>query len=551
MVYSADMEDAQLILGYSDVFSDDKPNLIEKIKTMNMHKTISVISELIQIRDAKCNPINMCGVIFQFPLEMVLKRDYCGIGVESPEEIYENMKLRKNQHIISLQMLLILLKKVIIYGDYDSLKIKDYKICDEDYRDVIMLQLLIADEVSEKHKIYIDTDHFLYATYHLNYRRNVANELQRMYYMMECLCTNPQLFDDDVRAEYRDYYGQFTSRYNFTPTEYSSLLFWELQYYFSSKNALSRSSCWRNADYIYRNIKEKQKISNVIDVLKTEPIKLKEWAKETEAEEWNFTMFYRFPFIFDGESEYISVSDITLINAFFEKIFWLIRECYPEEDNRAMAFFGRLFERYIQDATKAACENDYTYIDEFSFSVKKDERKSSDAYIRKDNNLLVIEAKGFSVLVDCMAKNEKVENNNNKLFVKPILQADICLNVTLDNKKEFSGIEEAFIIAVTLDNVNAVPNYYNAIHKEIDEKKRCGLVHYYFNFSIEEYEALLFLIECGIDVFPILKEYFSMEVLSPFINYLREKIQDIDIGMTKFMEKNYDAVANKIKSYFT
>ena len=37
-----------------------------------------------------------------------------------------------------------------------------------------------------------------------------------------------------------------------------------------------------------------------------------------------------------------SISDITLVNAFFEKIFWLIRDCYSEDDSRAMAFFGRL-----------------------------------------------------------------------------------------------------------------------------------------------------------------------------------------------------------------
>ena len=70
-----------------------------------------------------------------------------------------------------------------------------------------------------------------------------------------------------------------------------------------------------------------------------------------------------------------------------------------------MAFFGRLFEHYIQDATEDACKNDYIYIDEFEFKVKRDTRKSSDAYIRKGKDLLVVEAKGFSVLVDCMAKN--------------------------------------------------------------------------------------------------------------------------------------------------
>ena len=544
-MYSVNGKDAQVILGYSDVFSGDKPCLIEKIKEMNMHKEISIISELIQIRDAKYNPINITGIGFELPYETVLKRDYCGMNPESSEEMVENAMLRKNQHIISLQMLLILLKKVIIYGNYDSLKIKDYEISDEDYKEIIMLQLLVADEVSAKHNISIDMDHFLYSTYHLNYQRNVANEFQRMYYMMEYLSRDSELFDDDIKAEYRNYYGDFTSRYNFTPTEYSSLLFYELQYYFSDKNALSQSSCWRNVDYIYRETMEKEKISQVIDLLKIEPVNLKRWAKETEEDEWNFTSFYRFPFISDGESEYISVSDITLINAFFEKIFWLIRECYSEKDSRAMAFFGRLFERYIQDATKDVCKNDYIYIHEFPFFVKRDRRKSSDAYIRKDNNLLVIEAKGFSVLVDCMSKNEKIENNNEKLFIKPVLQADERLNEIFETKEEFKGIENAFIISITLDNINAVPNYYNKIHEEIEEKKKCELVHYYFNFNIEEYEMLLFLIENGVDIFQVMQEYFLERNLSPFSNYVMERFPNVN--MTKFMEKNYKAATDKMK----
>ncbi len=247
-----------------------------------------------------------------------------------------------------------------------------------------------------------------------------------------------------------------------------------------------------------------------------------------------------------GENEYISISDITLVNAFFEKIFWLIRDCYSEDDSRAMAFFGRLFERYIQDATEDVCKNDYIYIDEFEFKVRRDIRKSSDAYIRKGKDLLVVEAKGFSVLVDCMAKNEKIENNNKKLFVKPVLQADACLNEIIDKKEEFDGIEEAFIISVTLDNINAVPNYYNAIQKEISESKKCELVCYYYNFSIEEYEMLLYLIENGTDIFFVLREYFSEGMLAPFSNYIREK--DSTIDMTEFMNKNYKEVADKMKS---
>lgn len=545
-MYSVDMKNAQLILRYSDVFPGEKPNLVDKIKNINMHKTISIISELIQIKDAKCEPINIFGMEVRFPFEIILKRDYCGMKPESPREMMENMMMRKNQHIISLQMLLILLKKVIIYGNYESLKEQNYEITNDDYKDIIMMQLLVADEISEKHRESIDTDHFLYSTYHLNYQRNVANEFLRMYYMMECLSRSPYNFSDDVQSEYRDYYGDFTSKYCITPTEYSSLLFWELHYYYSDKNYLSTSKCWRNIDLIYKEAKEKEKISKVIDILMKKPCELREWAIKSEMDEWDFTLFYSFPFISDGQSNYISVSNVTLINAFFEKIFWLIRDCYPQKDSRAMAFFGRLFERYIQDATKDACRKSYTYINEFQYKVNRANRKSSDAYVRKENNLLVVEAKGFSVLVDCMSKNEKIERNNEKLFVTPVLQADERLNEFYKCKKEFAGVEEAFVISVTLDNINAIPNYYNTIHKEISEKKKCTLVRYYFNLSIEEYEMLLYLIEQDIDIFKILREYFTNRVLSPFSNYVREKVDSVN--MTRFMEENYKAATYKMES---
>lgn len=159
---------------------------------------------------------------------------------------------------------------------------------------------------------------------------------------------------------------------------------------------------------------------------------------------------------------------------------------------------------------------------------------------------MVVEAKGFSVLVDCMSKNEKIERNNEKLFVKPVLQADKRLNEFYKYKEEFAGVEEAFVISVTLDNINAIPNYYNTIHKEISEKKKCALVHYYFNLSIEEYEMLLYLIEQDIDIFKILREYFTNRVLSPFSNYVREKVDSVN--MTRFMEENYKAATYKMES---
>lgn len=545
-MYSIDISKVHLILGYSDVYDGEKPDVVEIIQSMNMHKLISIISELIQIRDAKCDPVNVLGMEIRFPFETILKRDYCGMNPQSPKEMVDNTLLRKDKHIISLQMLLILLKKVIVYGNYDSLNNRDYIITNDDYKKVIILQLLVADEFSKKNSENMDTDHFLYSNYHLNYQRNVAAEFSRMYYMMELLCKNKQLFEKDVQQEYRNYYEDFINKYGVSPTEYSSLLFWELHYYFSNKNFLLHSSSWRSIASTYVDIKEKEKISKVMDILKVPPQDIREWARQTEMEEWNFTSFYSFPFLCDSEGNYISISDITLINAFFEKIFWLIRDCYPEDDSRAMAFFGRLFERYIQDITKNVCTSDYLYIDEFEFKMKRNIKKSSDAYIRKGKDLLVVEAKGFSVLIDCMAKNENIERNNKKLFINPILQADECLHHSFADKKEFSGVEEVFIISVTLDNINAVPNYYNSIHREIEEKKKCENVKYYFNFSIEEYEILMFLIENDVDVFSLLREYFNEKSLEPFGNYVRNNFSNI--GMTSFIRKNYKEASDKMKS---
>ena len=226
-------------------------------------------------------------------------------------------------------------------------------------------------------------------------------------------------------------------------------------------------------------------------------------------------------------------------------MFWLIRDCYPMEDSRAMAFFGRLYEKYIQELTEKVTNDIYKFIPEFEFKIGREKKKSSDAYIRKDKTLLAIEAKGFSVLIDCMIKNEKVEDNNKKLFVKPILQADKCIVNTISSRPEFDEVDEIFIVSVTMDNVNAVPNYYNSIHQEIEQNKQSGLVKYYFNLNIEEYEMLMYLVENKKDVFELLRNYFDNPILKPFSNYLRECYPEI--VMTKFMSDCYNEASREMR----
>lgn len=439
-------------------------------------------------------------------------------------------------------MLLILLKKIIQHGNYESMKDNKYEISQDDYKKIIQLNLIIAEELNKKHLREFDKDHFLYSTYHLNYQRNVAHEFLRMYYMMEKIGRDKNNFDIDIKNEYRDYYADFSSKYGFTPTQYSSLLFWELNTYYLDVNGLIYRKMWKDIKSVYGEVKEKELAKKIISTISSPLDNYLVWTKESENQEWNFNEFFKFPFIADAEGNYISICDITLRNAFFEKIFWLIRECYPQKD-RPMSFFGRLFEKYIQNLTQDVTKGDYEYIAEFQYGKKN--IKSSDVYIKKDKNLLAVEAKGFSVLIDCMAKNESIEKNNNKMFVNPVTQADLFLSKILDVKSEFIGIETVYIISVTMDSINAVPNFYNSVYKIIEAEKKCTKVKYYFNFSIEEYEMIIYLAENKVDIFSILKGYYENEKLKPFSNYLNAKYPNI--GMSSFMENIYQAACEEMK----
>ena len=49
-MYFVNLDEAHLLLKYSDVFSGAVTNLGEEIQKLNMHKAISIICELIRIR---------------------------------------------------------------------------------------------------------------------------------------------------------------------------------------------------------------------------------------------------------------------------------------------------------------------------------------------------------------------------------------------------------------------------------------------------------------------------------------------------------------------
>ena len=54
---------------------------------------------------------------------------------------------------------------------------------------------------------------------------------------------------------------------------------------------------------------------------------------------------------------------------------------------------------------------------------------------------------------------------------------------TISSRPEFDEVDEIFIVSVTMDNVNAVPNYYNSIHQEIEQNKQKWFSKVLFQFE--------------------------------------------------------------------
>lgn len=119
----------------------------------------------------------------------------------------------------------------------------------------------------------------------------------------------------------------------------------------------------------------------------------------------------------------------------------------------------------------------YQYIPEFKFG--KQEKRSSDAYIRCRKNLLIVEAKGYSILINSLVKNEDINKNNEKLYVNPILQADQRFCEIEQQMDIFDGIETVYIVSVTMDSVSAVPKYLKEIYEKILDKRQSKKLKYF------------------------------------------------------------------------
>lgn len=547
------MKNMELMLSYSEVFGKTI-DIEDEIKKLNVHKAISIVCELLSKYHSEIYvDTQTFNIHLKVSLEYALK---CLMFFEMERsKIMTDIKdifFNFDKHIIDETALLILLKYILTYGDMSTLENDDYSIKEEDYIDILKLNML-ALEVAEKDwmKKDGDLDYYLYAKYHMPLQKDHALVFTRSYYIFEYLAGDIELWKE-YEKEYMHYlyYKRFNEKYGYTPIEYLSVIFWQLNNYNNPK--LSYSKFWNNLEVQYSNTPLKEIAKKVLHDLAYDILEHKKCVENTMNSMLNFRSFKIKPFIRDMNDNYISVSEYTLLNCFFEKIYWMIRDCFPKDQDNCMAFFGRMFERYLYELSRSALveRKDLIVRGEFACGDSSNDKskKSSDLYLKKGSKLIIVEAKGISVLADTIDNNVSHDLNIDKLLTCPALQADERFHEILGNG-EFKDISEAYILTLTIDNINAIPEYISRAKNKFFGKKKCEKIKDILNLSIHDYELLMSAGENGFDIFDILQKYIELQKSEPFDLFII-KYTNKNIGMTKFLSSWYKRATDKmIKLY--
>ena len=257
--------------------------------------------------------------------------------------------------------------------------------------------------------------------------------------------------------------------------------------------------------------------------------KAQEIASRTLEDIWDFEIFYRCPLI-SFDNSIFSISDVTLLYLIDEGLYWRIR--FQDRDEVGVNFmrdYGKAFEKYIQFATETALtyhSQASSYLLEFEYFYHSAPYKSTDAYIRIGNWLLAIEAKAESPHSSVLKgyNHEQLRTEAEALIVAPTKQADRRFLELLsgdvdwrDNNQArefFAGVTNICIICVSRVSIQPVGELLYCADEKLKcrddngDKIKTPMITNYFNMDISDYEALLDLIQKGVDVPRLLSEWF-------------------------------------------
>lgn len=537
------------ILTFSDLFNKiiSKEAIIDRIKRLKTESSLATISYLITNR--KSEPFN------DYINEIYISQKSVLLAFESVKKIRS-----KNTVLFSLQGLLYLTKYIYAYNNMSDV---DYNQKNEitydkyEIRKIIDLQLMLSDYIQTEIS---DVALLKYNMIKFNLRYNIKSLMSRTWCIFTDIAVSKDIFNKHENV-YTDFNQKFFETYEYTIIEYLVVYFYLFSPFF--QETISKGIII-DTDHHFDSSRNPDICNKIARELLCHIDDYCEYSIKTIDNSWNYEILTKLPILQISPTKSTVISDQHLQENVVENLIEKIRKTYEKkQENDFKQFLGYPFEEYIQKLSLSCTTNSkYGYKFKDEFPIRKNVM-SSDAYIYKDSNMLIVEVKAKTLTRSKLFIEYNSDNMKCKIkeqFIRPTQQIDDRCEDIKNSKKHsylFDNIQEIYSIIVNFESCHlSVSDYHKYAINGINSEDEKGNMHirtkqmkYFFSFGIEEFECLCWLIENRSDIFDILKKYYPYSNDYYFYNFLNKENIYFEV-VPRMVNDNWEYTKRSFYNFF-
>ncbi|WP_028595393.1 hypothetical protein [Paenibacillus assamensis] len=361
---------------------------------------------------------------------------------------------------------------------------------------------------------------------------HIDRSLIRQHILFEELSRDINRFDP---KEYIDIHRVFNEKYGYTISEYISTIIVLNSICINERTleeVMGQTDWGIDPELYFDNTLMKDRALLVFDDLCVDPITLKNWAKSTLNNPYDFEPLLINPMFKSKKLAYPN-SPGNMNAVIFDGLFFKIRNCFDLKDESFFRFFGRLFEHYISDLLKTAVDeakiNTYKFIEEFKYG--RENKLSSDAYILLGKSLLIIECKSGRIRKETKIAADEItaKKDFQKFVINPIKQANkVYTEIIRLEPQIFEGVNKVFILSVSSHSFPKVPKFNNKISDKQWQKKLHSTIKQVDYLGILEIELIAYIIKnMDESIFKFIQTKKMYDEYIPYTNYYNQKYGEI------------------------
>lgn len=416
---------------------------------------------------------------------------------------------------------------------------------------VLFFNLIVSDYLNDKRINAENIQYELFANAVFNAGSEVGSSLARSILIFNDISSDPQNFEPN---DFMDIHTPFQQTYGYSIKEYLSVIF-ALFAGFLKREKDGISSNWARPSDYFRASPLADIADSIIDELSMDFEEAKAWSLLTIDQPWDYTKFRQKPILKLASGYFFPINLEFLYEKVFSELYFKIRSAFPPNNTQIISFYGKCFEKYVENITKSAVNDSripYKFFPEFGYNYNNKSKRSPDALVRLGNSLLAIEAKVYRLKMDSLIggidSSGVIEDDIERMAINPIKQLQDRAKELIDRNHEvFNGVEKLYFISVTFGNFPTLKLFEMKINEELKQYFTIP-VEYHFHLDIEEFELLMELISRpnARPVFRYLETKNKIDSMkyTPFKNFLLKG--KYRTKRSKYVREQLDSVLEEI-----